>query len=46
MLAGFIRLRYPTILHSPKLDGAALVRELHVYGSIVGVGVKPQAREC
>jgi len=38
-------LRYPGPPHRPELDGAALVRELHVYEPLVGVGLKPQARE-
>ena len=38
-------MRYPAALHRPELDGAALVRELHVYGPLVGLGLKPQARE-
>ena len=38
LLVGFCRLRFP---HDPvrrELEGAALVRELHVYGSQVGLG--------
>ncbi len=38
LLVGFCRLRFP---HTPvrrELENAALVRELHVYGSEVGVG--------
>ena len=31
--------------HRPELEGAVLVRELQVYGPLVGVGLKPQARE-
>jgi histone acetyltransferase (RNA polymerase elongator complex component) len=31
--------------HRPELEGAALVRELYVYGPQVGVGLKPQVRE-
>ncbi len=38
-------MRHPDAPHRPELDGAALVRELHVYGPLVGVGLKPQARE-
>ena len=37
-LIGFVRLRYPGTVFRPELDGAALVRELHVYGSIVPLG--------
>ena len=28
-----------------ELDGVTLVRELHIYRPLVGVGLKPQARE-
>ena len=45
VLVGFIRLRFPGAPHRSELEGAALVRELHVYGPLVGVGLKPQARE-
>jgi len=38
-------LRYPGAPHRPELDGAALVRELHVYRPLVGVELKPQVRE-
>jgi len=38
-------LRYPGAPHRPELEGAALVRELHVYGPLVGRGLQPQARE-
>ncbi|MCD4808413.1 MAG: hypothetical protein K8R17_00780 [Methanosarcinales archaeon] len=38
-------LRYPSAPHRSELEGAALVRELHVYGPLVGVGLKLQARE-
>ncbi len=34
-LVGFIRLRFPGKVFRPELEGAALVRELHVYGEIV-----------
>ena len=37
-LIGFVRLRYPGTVFRPELDGAALVRELHVYGSMVPLG--------
>ncbi|MDU9376042.1 tRNA uridine(34) acetyltransferase [Methanocorpusculaceae archaeon Sp1] len=37
-LIGFVRLRYPGQVFRSELDGAALVRELHVYGSIVPLG--------
>lgn len=38
ILIGFIRLRFPFSPHRKELEGAALVRELHVYGSMVPVG--------
>ncbi len=37
-LIGFVRLRYPGNVFRQELDGAALVRELHVYGSMVPLG--------
>ena len=37
-LIGFVRLRYPGRVFREELDGAALVRELHVYGSMVPLG--------
>lgn len=38
ILIGFIRLRFPKAPHRQELAGAALVRELHVYGSMVAPG--------
>jgi elongator complex protein 3 len=38
-LIGFARLRFPSAEFRPELRGAALLRELHVYGSLVPVGV-------
>ncbi len=38
ILIGFIRLRFPHMPHRQELAGAALVRELHVYGSMVPPG--------
>ncbi|WP_254863396.1 tRNA uridine(34) 5-carboxymethylaminomethyl modification radical SAM/GNAT enzyme Elp3 [Halovivax gelatinilyticus] len=38
LLIGFCRLRFPNDPVRPELDGAALIRELHVYGSEVSVG--------
>jgi len=38
VLIGFIRLRFPHAPHREELTGAALVRELHVYGSMVPPG--------
>ncbi len=37
-LIGFLRLRFPSAAFRPELDGAALIRELHVYGSMVAIG--------
>jgi elongator complex protein 3 len=37
-LIGFTRLRFPSRVNIPDLDNAALLRELHVYGSLVPVG--------
>ncbi|MDD1684361.1 MAG: tRNA uridine(34) 5-carboxymethylaminomethyl modification radical SAM/GNAT enzyme Elp3 [Methanoregula sp.] len=38
-LIGFARLRFPSSVYRPELYGAALLRELHVYGSLVPVGL-------
>jgi elongator complex protein 3 len=38
LLVGFCRLRFPNDPVRRELDGAAIVRELHVYGSQVGLG--------
>ncbi len=38
-LIGFARLRFPSQVYRPELEGAALLRELHVYGSLVPVGM-------
>jgi elongator complex protein 3 len=38
VLVGFIRLRFPGVPHREELQDAALIRELHVYGSMVPVG--------
>jgi len=37
-LIGFSRVRFPSEVFRPELEGAALLRELHVYGSIVPLG--------
>jgi elongator complex protein 3 len=37
-LIGFVRLRFPGHFSRLELDGAAIIRELHVYGSIVPLG--------
>jgi elongator complex protein 3 len=41
LLVGFCRLRFPNDPVRPELESAALVRELHVYGSEVAVGSEP-----
>jgi len=41
IILGFIRLRIPSEPLRPELKGAALVRELHVYGRMTPVGSKP-----
>ncbi len=38
VLVGFLRLRFPNIPHRPELKNAALIRELHVYGSLTPLG--------
>ena len=42
LLYGFCRLRLPKVeaIHESPLHGAALIRELHVYGELVPVGSK------
>ena len=44
-LIGFARLRFPSQVYRPELDGTALLRELHVYGSLVSVGKDAEAEE-
>lgn len=39
VLIGFTRLRFPFAPYRPELQEAALIRELHVYGSMVPVGI-------
>ncbi|MEM3012751.1 MAG: GNAT family N-acetyltransferase, partial [Candidatus Hadarchaeales archaeon] len=42
VLVALLRLRLPSPrAHRPELEGAAVVRELHVYGPLVPVGEKP-----
>ncbi len=41
ILVGFVRLRFPFAPHREELLGAALVRELHVYGAMVPPGESP-----
>jgi elongator complex protein 3 len=43
LLVGFCRLRFPNDPVRRELDDAAIVRELHVYGSQVGVGSAAQS---
>jgi elongator complex protein 3 len=38
VLVGFIRLRFPNRPHRPELKNTALIRELHVYGSLTPLG--------
>jgi len=38
ILIGFLRLRFPHNPHRSELTGAALVRELHIYGPMVSIG--------
>ncbi|MDR3102587.1 MAG: tRNA uridine(34) 5-carboxymethylaminomethyl modification radical SAM/GNAT enzyme Elp3 [Methanocalculaceae archaeon] len=44
-LIGFVRLRYPGAVFRAELGDAALVRELHVYGSIVPLGERGGGEE-
>jgi len=44
-LIGFARLRFPSMTFRPELEGAALMRELHVYGMLVPVGMNAEAEE-
>jgi elongator complex protein 3 len=44
-LIGFARLRFPARPHRTELEGAALLRELHVYGAAVPVGKGAVRRE-
>jgi len=44
-LIGFARLRFPSMVYRPELEGAALLRELHVYGSLVPVGTDAEDAE-
>jgi elongator complex protein 3 len=46
-IAGFLRLSLPSDTHTPltsELDGAAIIREVHVYGQAVGIGVELPGR--
>jgi elongator complex protein 3 len=42
-LIGFLRLRFPGKPHRPELQDAAVIRELHVYGKMVPLGVRDEA---
>ncbi|MCX6699726.1 MAG: tRNA uridine(34) 5-carboxymethylaminomethyl modification radical SAM/GNAT enzyme Elp3 [Methanomicrobiales archaeon] len=44
-LIGFARLRYPCTMFREELEESALLRELHVYGSIVPIGHGPSGGE-
>jgi elongator complex protein 3 len=44
-LIGFARLRFPSSEFRLELSGAALLRELHVYGSLVPVGIEAAEQE-
>jgi elongator complex protein 3 len=44
-LIGFSRLRFPSQVYSPVLEGCALMRELHVYGSLVPIGKDAECEE-
>jgi elongator complex protein 3 len=44
-LIGFARLRFPSMTYLPELENAALLRELHVYGSLVPVGKDAESEE-
>lgn len=45
VLIGFTRLRFPSAPHRPELQNAALIRELHVYGSMVPIGKEAKQKE-
>ena len=44
-LIGFARLRFPSMTYRHELENAALLRELHVYGSLVPVGQDAESEE-
>ena len=44
-LIGFARLRFPSMIYCPELESAVLLRELHVYGSLVPVGKDAESEE-
>ena len=45
ILIGFTRLRFPAAPHRQELQDSALIRELHVYGSMVPVGKGAKQKE-
>ena len=45
VLIGFTRLRFPAAPHRQELQDSALIRELHVYGSMVPVGKGARQKE-
>ena len=45
VLIGFTRLRFPSAPYRPELQDSALIRELHVYGSMVPVGKGAKQKE-
>ncbi|AAM04265.1 TPA: tRNA uridine(34) 5-carboxymethylaminomethyl modification radical SAM/GNAT enzyme Elp3 [Methanosarcina acetivorans] len=45
VLIGFTRLRFPAAPHRQELQDSALIRELHVYGSMVPVGKGAKQKE-
>ncbi|AKB35354.1 histone acetyltransferase, ELP3 family [Methanosarcina siciliae C2J] len=45
VLIGFTRLRFPAAPHRRELQDSALIRELHVYGSMVPVGKGAKQKE-
>jgi elongator complex protein 3 len=44
-LIGFTRLRFPSCVFNTVLENAAIMRELHVYGSLVPVGKDAESEE-
>lgn len=45
VLIGFTRMRFPAAPYRPELQDAALIRELHVYGSMVPIGKGAKQKE-
>jgi elongator complex protein 3 len=44
-LIGFTRLRFPSVAYNSGLENTALLRELHVYGSLVRLGKDAESDE-